>query len=258
MDFTIKKYLQLLNQLQKCNFRFITFSEYLQHNQLPEKFVILRHDVDKQVWKSLRFAKIQHSMGIKGTYYFRATGNLLNEKLIKEIYELGHEIGYHYENMAICKGNHEKAVQDFNKHLKRIRSLVPVKTICMHGSPLSKYDNRDLWKYIDYRDYGIIGETYLDTNFDIVFYLTDTGRKWNGWNSSLRDKLPQQKSWSENNLVYKNTSDIIDSLKKTTFPEQFMITFHPQRWNNTFLSCFFELILQKTKNFIKRLLLLRL
>ena len=58
-------------------------------------------------------------------------------------------------------------------------TLSPVKTICMHGSPLSKWDNRDLWKRYNYRDFGIIAEPYFDLDFDEVFYITDTGRSWN-------------------------------------------------------------------------------
>ncbi len=59
----------------------------------------------------------------------------------------------------------------------------------MHGSPLSKYDNKLLWKYYNYRDFGIIGEPYFDVNFSKVLYLTDTGRRWNGEKVSVRDKV---------------------------------------------------------------------
>jgi len=59
----------------------------------------------------------------------------------------------------------------------------------MHGSPLSKWDNRDLWKRYNYRDFGIIGEPYFDVNFDKVLYLTDTGRRWDGEGVSVRDKV---------------------------------------------------------------------
>jgi hypothetical protein len=45
----------------------------------------------------------------------------------------------------------------------------------MHGSPLSRINNLDLWQTHDYRDLGIAGEPYLDVDFTQVFYLTDTG-----------------------------------------------------------------------------------
>jgi hypothetical protein len=58
----------------------------------------------------------------------------------------------------------------------------------MHGSPLSKYDNKMLWGKYDYHDFGIIGEPYFDVNFEEVLYLTDTGRRWDGKAVSVRDK----------------------------------------------------------------------
>ncbi|MDX9771342.1 MAG: hypothetical protein RBT19_13360 [Tenuifilaceae bacterium] len=29
-------------------------------------------------------------------------------------------------------------------------------------------------------------------DFDQFFYLTDTGRRWDGWRSSVQDRVPQQ------------------------------------------------------------------
>ena len=83
----------------------------------------------------------------------------------------------------------ELAIDDFRLNLEKFRKICAVKTICMHGSPLSKWDNRDLWKRYDYRDFGIIAEPYFDVDFDEVFYLTDTGRRWDGDDVSVRDKV---------------------------------------------------------------------
>ncbi|CAB1058414.1 hypothetical protein D1BOALGB6SA_3170 [Olavius sp. associated proteobacterium Delta 1] len=37
-------------------------------------------------------------------------------------------------------------------NLKKLKRFYPVKTICMHGSPLSKWENRELWKRFNYQD----------------------------------------------------------------------------------------------------------
>jgi len=76
----------------------------------------------------------------------------------------------------------------FEKNLSELRKLYPVKTICMHGSPLSKYDNKLLWKYYDYKKLGILAEPYFDIDFNQLFYLTDTGRCWDGHRFNVRDK----------------------------------------------------------------------
>jgi len=81
------------------------------------------------------------------------------------------------------------AICDFERNLEKLRKFYPVKTICMHGSPLSEWDNRLIWEKYNYRDFGIIGEPYFDVDFGEVFYLTDTGRRWDGDEVSVRDKV---------------------------------------------------------------------
>ena len=38
-------------------------------------------------------------------------------------------------------------------------------------------------------DFGIIAEPYFDVDFDDVLYLTDTGRRWDGDEFNIRDKV---------------------------------------------------------------------
>jgi len=250
VDFTIKKYKQLLEALIEKDYAFQTFNEF-QISKIP-KSIILRHDVDLLPYNSLRFAQIQHKMGIKGVYYFRAVPESWDINVIKQIAELGHEIGYHYECLTSCKGNIEKAILDFEFNLSELRKLAPVSTICMHGSPLSKFDSKEIWNKYNYRDYGIIGEPYFDIDFKNVFYLTDTGRKWDGEKVSVRDKVE-----SGFNLRFHSTNQIISFALSGKLPDQIMFTFHPQRWNDGFFLWFKELLLQNIKNQIKKYVLVK-
>ncbi len=72
-------------------------------NKEQKTFIILRHDVDLLPENSLAFARIQHKMGIKGSYYFRAVPESWDEAIIKEIHAQGHEVGYHYEDIDLVK-----------------------------------------------------------------------------------------------------------------------------------------------------------
>jgi len=259
MDFTIKKYSKLLKCLQSNNYSFICFKDSLTSDS--KKTIILRHDVDLLPYNSLRFAEIQAKMGIRGTYYFRAVPESWDENIIKEIEALGHEVGYHYENMDICNGDIDKAWDDFRYHLDKLRKLVEVKTICMHGSPRSKFDNKEIWNKYDYRTLQIIGEPYYDVNFDEVFYLTDTGRRWDGWKTSVRDKVPQQDQWIKQGLVFHSTQDIIDAvnsgraLSGAKVPSKIMFTMHPQRWTEGGLPWLKELVVQNLKNQVKKMMI---
>ena len=115
----------------------------------------------------------------------------------------------------------------------------------MHGSPLSKWDNRDLWKKYNYRDFGIIGDPYFDIDFNEVLYLSDTGRCWNGSDVSVRDKVT-----SKYNFNFRSTFDIINNIDQ--LPDKIMFNIHPQRWNDQFIPWLSEYFLQNVKNVVKR------
>ena len=235
MDFTLSKYRSLLEALDDC------------------EQVMLRHDVDKKPLNSLETARIEREMGWTATYYFRAVPERFDPAIILQIASLGHEIGYHYESLSTCHGNMEAAYGDFCRNLDRLRALVPVSAISMHGSPSSKWDSRDLWQHYDYHALGIETEPYLDTDFSKVFYLTDTGRRWDGFQVSVRDKIPEfQDQWTKNGWVYHNTDDIIQAVLKGTFPKQVLVNTHPQRWTDNRWSWFVELASQSLKNVVKR------
>lgn len=133
---------------------------------------LLHHDVDGRPLNSLEFARIQHEKGIQETYYFRMVPQSLDPTIIREIAAMGHEIGYHYETMDTAKGDPVLALRQFAEGLKWLRDIAEINTICMHGSPLSTFDNRDLWKEYSYRDYGILAEPYMDLDFTNVLYVT--------------------------------------------------------------------------------------
>jgi len=285
MDFTVKRYSQLLHSLLTQGFSFLSVSAYIRlipnfqseianlqseipkaPSSLPHAFVILRHDVDARPQNSLRLARLEHTLGIQGTYYFRIP-HTFQPSIIQEIASLGHEIGYHYETMATIvkegmRGRRDEetkrrrdeetkrmksAYELFVENLCKFREIVPVTTICMHGSPLSRYDNREIWQKYDYRDLGITGDAYLDIDFNRVAYFTDTGRRWNGAEVSIRDKVSGPFQFN-----LKTTEELIRAIPQ--FPDQVMITVHPQRWNDAFLPWAGELLLQNAKNIIKRIL----
>lgn len=242
--FTPKSYLELLQTLGN-EFALTTFLAFILSQQ-PNN-AILRHDVDKMPRNALRFAQIEHEQGICATYYFRIVPESFDPGIIRQIASLGHEIGYHYEDMDLCKGDVDKAYQSFQSNLARLREIVPIETACMHGSPMSKYDNRDIWKKYDYRELGIIGEPYFDIDYNQVFYLTDTGRSWNSSDVSIRDKVR-----SPFRIKVKNTSHLIELIRTGDLPDQIMINTHPQRWNDNWFYWTRELVWQSVKNQVKR------
>jgi hypothetical protein len=308
-DFTLNTFHKLLTILKEQGYTFQTFAGFIK-DPAP-RIIILRHDVDARKMNSLQTARMEKELGITGTYYFRMVPQSYDEEVIKQIAGLGHEIGYHYEDLSRCaasgmrsaaglrskKGPQdrktarpqdyrrldpelaEKAIACFSRNLLKLRELAPVETICMHGSPLSKYDNRMLWEKYDYRDFGIIGEPYFDINFEEVLYLTDTGRQWDGDSVNIRDKaqrrrgaeaqgkegLREEDTKTEERckpqaahrapiLRFHSTFDIIYAARKDKLPDKIMLTVHPQRWDDRSLPWIRELIWQNIKNIVKKII----
>lgn len=127
VHFNIRIYKQLLTALQSQGYSFKTVTGWnCQYD--GEKTILLRHDVEALYDQSLRFATIQHELGIKGIYYFRLFPKSENESTIKKIAELGHEIGYHYDDLSTCKGDFAQAIKRFENNLNYLRSIAPVTT----------------------------------------------------------------------------------------------------------------------------------
>jgi hypothetical protein len=249
-DFTTRTYTYLLNSFLEANYEVQTFQNYLLYPL--HRVIILRHDVDKRPQSALRIADIENKLGIKSTFYFRIIRDSFNIDIIKRIIDLGHEIGYHYEDLTIARGDINQACSLFENNLQTFRKYYPVKTICMHGSPLSKWDNRVIWNYINYKDYDIIGEPYYDIDYNEVLYLTDTGRHWNNEKISVRDKVNSSVLLSIN-----STFNLCEIIKIGNIYDKILLNTHPQRWSDNLFEWVFEYYYQGLKNIIKRIIFVK-
>lgn len=264
-DFTLNgAYKRLIIALKQAGYSFQTFMEYIQNP--AERVIILRHDVDKLPGNALDMAGLEQGLHVCSSYYFRIVKQSFARDIMQEIAGLGHEIGYHYEDLVLAQGDIKKAIKLFEKHLGIFREIYPVKTICMHGSPLSKYDNRALWQEFSYRDFGIIGEPYLDIDFNQVLYLTDSGRMWDAQDIVVRDKIDKlNKNFlgvlgsaaraaaeAPPAVRFHSTSKIIAAAERGSLPDKIMINCHPQRWSDKFFPWVRELVMQNMKNLVKK------
>jgi len=240
-DYSLDMYEEICKALKVHNV--VTVEQYISKGT-NNPIIILRHDVDREHMNALAMAELEHSYGINSTYYFRYPPN---SKIIYAINKLGHEIGYHYEVLDKAKGDYEKALNIFEQELADFRKYSSVKTICMHGNPLTNWDGRDLWKYHDYKKFDLLGEAYLSCT-DIPIYLTDTGRNWKGQNN-VKDKFGTE----NRNPGLKKTAELIDYLNKN-LQESLYINCHPERWSPGFWAWHRALVRDNFYNFCKRVL----
>lgn len=240
MDFTLEKYQALLT----------TLKHHKNHR--------IKHDVDLKPEYALRIAFLEAKEGVKSTYYFRSMHFSTHSNIIRAIVSLGHTAGYHYECLTTCKGNIEAAYQDFIDNLEKLRKIVPINTACAHGSPLSEWDSQTIWTHYEIHNLGIDYEPMLDTDFHTTLYLTDTGRRWNGYKVSVRDKVSHyQEQWEKEGLLFHSTDDIIHAINNIKHPihnRNLLINTHPQRWMPFGWKWVEEATLQRGKNIIKRVI----
>lgn len=253
-DFTLTAYMSLVSALRGAEYDVMPVRQALAGpgGTAGGRFVILRHDVDRSPAAALAVAHLERQLGVATTYYFRTTRRVFRPAIMREIEALGHEVGYHYEDLAACGGDLAKAWERFQANVARFRAVCSLSTICMHGRPLSLVDNRDLWTRFDYRALGIVGDPYIDLDFSRIAYLTDTGRRWDGSNVSVHDRVGASTAQE-----HRTTFDLLQSLDRGTFPPTIHMTTHPQRWTSGLVPWTRELLWQNGKNLLKRPLVVR-
>jgi hypothetical protein len=223
-DFTLNKYAELCEALKSLSCPIMTVRDFLNAGPPSDFSVILRHDVDRGMNAALRMAELEADMGIAATYYVRTRPGVFKPEALKRLHHLGHEVGYHYEVLAKTKGNQTQAIALFERELKRFREIVPVETISMHGSPLSRWNNLNLWRAHHFEDYSL-KDAILSIKTKEMCYFTDTGRCWDADRYNIRDRVNSLRPPSETHA----TDDLVNFLSAEPNISIYINT-HPNRW----------------------------
>ena len=100
-DFTFDNYRRLIQLAKSRGFQFILHKD----DFVPDrKDVIWRHDVEFSPEKALIMARIEHEEGVVSTYFWQLHTNYYNTvstyfmDILKEIKNLGHHIGLHFDS----------------------------------------------------------------------------------------------------------------------------------------------------------------
>ncbi|NPA35436.1 MAG: hypothetical protein GXO47_01150 [Chlorobi bacterium] len=244
-DFTLRKYSDLIDVFLESGYVFSTMEDICKKD-ICEPFVVMRHDVDRMPHNALRMAELEYDKGIRATYYFRIQKKVFDESIIKKISLLKHEVGYHFEDLSSAHGDVDEAIVLFRKNLERMRKVVPVNTVSMHGKPLSRFDNRKLILSVDFKEMNILCEPYSIVEKLGLLYFTDTGRSWNNDKVNMRDRTSHQFM-----VKPESTDDFMQMLKRKPAGENMMVNIHPERWDDRIVPWISGAVLQKIKNVVK-------
>lgn len=258
LDFMLDSYTDLCEAIVRSGYAPMTVHDYLETGKLPARLAVMRHDVDETPRRERKMAQIESDFGIRATYYFRFRKGIFLPDLIRELAGMGHEIGYHYEAVDKAKGNPQRALEIFGDELTAFREIVDVKTIGMHGNPLTRWDNRDLWRDHDFKGFGISGEAYLSFDSHSIAYLSDTGRTW-GPELKTKDWLPPKADGGKPPYAVPkvhSTDDVIQMIRKHQCDQLYFNT-HPGRWGDGLLSWTRSFAEDEAVNLLKRAMALK-
>ena len=139
---TYKEYVDFCRQICNTGVSLYTVEKACKNiGDLNKPFIIIKHDVESKPEKALKISKIEHSFGIKATYYVHSffLRNPKNIAILKEIISLGHEVGYHYDVLDSNDGDKNNATKEFRESLSFFaENGFTIKTVCPHGNPLKK------------------------------------------------------------------------------------------------------------------------
>ncbi|MFC7237321.1 hypothetical protein ACFQS4_03665 [Saliphagus sp. GCM10025317] len=218
-DFTFDAYERLLQTLNERGYETYSVASVLETGTVPERCAIVRHDVDRRPSIARSMAHLESEYGIEATYYLRTS--TFSPEFARTLVDLGHEVGYHYEDLARARGNRKLAYEAFERNLEQFRAHVDVTTACSHGSPLSPHLNTDMWDEArPPEQYGLVGTAYGsietdDTDSRKPTYVSDTGRHW-GVVDPTMGRID-------------TTEDLIELLESGACPRLYVLA-HPSRW----------------------------
>lgn len=224
-----------------------------------EKYLVLKHDVETKVENALRIAEIESKYGHRGSYYVQAylLENPKNIEMLKEIKDLGHEVSYHYDVMDSCKGDIEKAIDEFSQNLKLFeQNGFVVETVCQHGNPVVERvgytSNRDFFrsktvkqKYPHIFDIMVDFKQGYDTEYT---YFSDAGRKFKLIFDPINDDLSDN---SDKNISFDSLNELIEYFKKGNC----IISTHPHRWVASSFKYIVQTIIFKVIRFVAKILI---
>jgi hypothetical protein len=145
-QFTEREYRELVRLAKAC----YSFASFADHATAPAWSVLWRHDLDFSVHRALALARIEADEGTRATYFVQLHSpfyNALEAEIaagIREIVELGHELGLHFDPHFYERGAGE---QELGRERALLEELfeTPVSAFSLHNPSLNGWrDDRDV------------------------------------------------------------------------------------------------------------------
>jgi len=174
-----------------AGYRFMTCADFATAKRaLPPLTVVNRVDIDFSVKKAEGLRALFGRLGIKASFFVRLHApeynpfDFENYRILKNIRDDGHEIGYHSEVIDQAAIWGEDAVDCLRRDVDVLNRMLgtEVRGVASHGG-MTGLNNLDFWKERKATDFGLLYEAYDKSDsfglFDNAFYVSDS--EWTRW-----------------------------------------------------------------------------
>jgi hypothetical protein len=185
----------LENQYRRAleqGYKFSTCDGYvaLKREGLPTRVVVNRVDIDYSVEKAERLGIMFDRLGVKATFFVRLhakeynPASFENYRIIRQLADSGHEIGYHSEVVDEAEIWGESAAKCLRRDLAVLEAMfgVHVVGVASHGG-FTGNNNLDFWKEHAPEEFGLRYEAYDERPefglFRDALYVSDS--EWTRW-----------------------------------------------------------------------------
>ena len=206
-------------------------------------WVAIKHDVETDLDRALMIARIEANYGIKATFFVQSYLLKGNEKYLKRIAELGHEVTYHYDVLDANHGDFDLAVREFRHWVGEFQRLgFSVSSVCPHGNPIMSRNGWDSNKDF-FRDKRVASQ--FSNIFDLVvqgkerikrdyLYVSDAGYGF----KVISDIVGNDQVASQDIPL----SSIDELIQLVASSSTVVISTHPHRWFDSSIAAEFSKI----------------
>lgn len=179
MDFTYQTYRQFLQLAKTQGYQFLAFTDS-QRQATADQYILLRHDVDFDIYKALKMAEIEAQEGVQSTYFFMITSSFYNLyhhhviQVIQKIFSLGHSVGLHFDEKSCIDPQNVASFQQSLEDQKKVFEQIykkPLEIISFHR-PSELVVQKNVSVGVDH--------TYLNKFSTDIEYVSDSKRDFKG------------------------------------------------------------------------------
>lgn len=173
-DFTEARYVALIERA-RLRYRFCRFGE----NLAGDGVALWRHDIDFSPQRALALARLESAAGVTATYFVLLGSAFYNpfeaviRDVLREIVDLGHDIGLHYDASA-SDGNpatHADRVA-FEAGILRRQLQADIRSFSLHNPSVARDVHLDDLKYA-----GLVNASTARLRADFT-YVSDSNGRW--------------------------------------------------------------------------------